>query len=152
MILAIVGSEKAKFTTLGEIRAKEFIARIISDPICTGVSSGHCHLGGIDIWAEEIAKKFKRELFVYAPASRNWSNGYKQRNIDIANKSDKVWCISVDTLPEGFSGMKFSCCYHCERNAQIPYPNHVKSGGCWTMYYAIGLGKQGSLYVVKNNE
>lgn len=151
MIIGIVGAEAAKFTLLGEMRAKLFLCKLVADPQVDGVASGCCHLGGIDIWAQEATEVAGKPFFPFPPRRRNWES-YRSRNIQIANKSHKVWCIAVDTLPKNFDGMRFDYCYHCRANAQIPAPQHVKSGGCWTMYYALKHGKQGSLYVVHNFE
>ena len=57
MILGIVGCEDPKFTTLGRRRAKEAIAGLIVKNKPDAISSGHCHLGGVDIWAERLASK-----------------------------------------------------------------------------------------------
>ena len=54
MNIGIVGHEAAKFTPETEAKAKAIIRDLLSDPLSVCVS-GHCHLGGIDIWAEEIA-------------------------------------------------------------------------------------------------
>jgi hypothetical protein len=150
MIVGIVGSEEVKFTELGKQNALHYIRQIVADPEVTEVVSGGCHLGGIDIWAEEIAKEYNKKMTVFLPTGHYWSTGFKPRNEKIANKSDIVYCITVDKLPENYNGMKFDLCYHCERNSVISYPDHVKSGGCWTMYYAIDHGKKGKLIVVHN--
>lgn len=42
--------------------------------------------------------------------------------------------------------MRFHGCYHCEE------PNHVKSGGCWTVKYAKKLGKVGSVIIIPTEE
>lgn len=149
MKVGIVGSEAAKFTKLGEERAKVAIYDILSRDGITGVVSGHCHLGGIDIWAEEAGTNMALDLFIFPPLQLNWSNGYKPRNVQIATNSDIVYCISVNKLPPDYSGMTFKSCYHCKNYGGNP-SNHTKSGGCWTMYQAIKMGKQGKLIIINN--
>lgn len=139
--IGIVGNEGAKFTPEAEEKARAIIRRLLAEP-CVMVS-GHCHLGGIDIWAEEEAKALGRETSIWIPAALNWSNGYKPRNIQIARKSDEVHCIVVATYPESYKGMRFQWCYHCETR------EHVKSGGCWTAKYAQKrYGKPAKWHVV----
>lgn len=135
---------------IGESRAKNKIVELITRPEVDGVSSGRCHLGGIDIWVEEITAKIGKEFYAFPPKTMSWESGFKLRNIQIAQKSNELWCISVDKLPSTYSGMRFNGCYHCARNTVNPYQYHVKSGGCWTMHYAIKLGKKGNLFVVEN--
>ena len=144
MIVGIVGSEEAKFTTIGEDRAKAIITEILSQLGVTEVVSGKCHLGGIDIWTAQIGAALGLKVTEFPPATKSWETGYRPRNIQIARASDLVCCITVDRLPEGFTGMRFKLCYHC-RTA-----DHVKSGGCWTMKEAAHMGKQAKLYVVAN--
>ncbi len=148
-IVGIVGSEEAKFTEYGRQNALHYIKDIICAYDTKEVVSGGCHLGGIDIWAEEIAKENNKQTTIYYPYGLYWTE-YKKRNILIAERSDIVFCITVDKLPTNYDGMTFDNCYHCEKNTVIPYPPHVKSGGCWTMYKAIELGKRGQLIVVHN--
>lgn len=149
MIIGIVGSEEAKFTEVGKKNVYYYLEQLINNFLVTKVISGGCHLGGIDIWAIEEALKYGKETEVCYPAGLYWTE-YKKRNIEIAQKSDIVYCITVDTLPIDYKGMRFDECYHCEKYSLIPYPSHVKSGGCWTMWYALNHGKKGKLIVVNN--
>ncbi len=142
MTLGIVGCEAAKFTPETEAFARNRIRKFLTEYNPTRVVSGACHLGGVDVWAIEEAKKRGFETQEFPPAIRNWANGYKLRNIQIAQHSDKVTCITVKTLPEGYTGMRFSHCYHCHTDT------HVKSGGCWTVKYAREIGKAGEVIVV----
>jgi len=143
VVIGIVGSEAAKFTALGEIHAREKIRQEIELDEVTKVVSGGCHLGGVDIWAIEIAKVFDKETQVFLPEHLSWEY-YKKRNLQIVAASDLVVCVTVDRLPDNFSGMRFDFCYHCGSR------EHVKSGGCWTMKQAKLHGKQGELVVVEN--
>ena len=136
--LGIVGHEAKKFTTETEMQARLrirnlFATRPTGEPFI--VVSGGCHLGGIDIWAIEEAKNAGFEFTEHLPATRRWSGGYKERNIEIARDSDKVVSIVVKTLPPDFQGYFNGYCYHCHTDS------HIKSGGCWTARYAGKLGK-----------
>jgi hypothetical protein len=160
MIIGIVGSEAKKFTPETEYAARQLIHTLLIKDDVWGMASGHCHLGGIDIWAEEetmhlqgIGKPIRDdnyfgykpdlELYIYPPAKLAWDGGYKQRNIQIAKRCDELHNITVRKLPPGFDGMVFSKgCYHCDTL------DHVKSGGCYTMKYARKLGKPGILHVI----
>jgi hypothetical protein len=135
MILGIVGHEAAKFTAETERQARVQIREFLVLDNVQRVVSGACHLGGIDVWAIEEAKKFGIPTQEFAPANRAWETGYKPRNILIAETSDKVISLVVKVLPAGYVGMRFKLCYHCKTDS------HVKSGGCWTAHYAGGLGK-----------
>lgn len=147
MIVGIVGSEGAKFTDLGRARAEELIAVMLEG--ADALSSGHCHLGGIDIFAEDYANDLGIKTLIFPPKQLSWEGGYKQRNLQIAQASDVVHCISVDRLPEGFSGMRFKTCYHCA-NFGRDATSHAKSGGCWTVNQALKMGKAGLIHVVAN--
>jgi len=148
VIIGIVGSEAAKFCPETEKRAKELIWDLLSRPneagdnTVTGVSSGHCHLGGIDIWAEEIGAQLGLTAYIFPPKTPKWETGYKPRNLQIVAASDEVHCITVKTLPPEYSGMQFPYCYHCKNST------HIKSGGCWTMKQAIKAGKVGVLHII----
>jgi hypothetical protein len=139
MIIGIVGSEAAKFTPEGEKAAKQLIRKLVSNPAVREVVSGNCHLGGIDIWAEEIAKELGKKFTAFTPVKKSWEGGYRQRNMRIASRSDEVHCITVRRLPPDYDGMRFPLCYHCKTDT------HIKSGGCWTMKRA----KKGILHVIE---
>lgn len=141
MIIGIVGSEEVKFTTETEQKAREIIRQLLTQPNVLGYCSGHCHLGGIDIWTEEIGDELAITSYVYPPRVLSWE-GYKERNIKIATVSTEVHCITVKKLPHDYTGMRFSLCYHCKTS------DHVKSGGCWTMKHAVKLGKKTQLHII----
>lgn len=129
MILGVVGSEAAKFTPSTEEAARAAIRAAIKKHNPEKVVSGGCHLGGVDIYAEEEAKALGIPFEAYLPKTLAWEGGYKQRNLRIA-EADLVVCITLAELPPSYTGMRFKGCYHCkDRN-----PNHVKSGGCWTAW------------------
>lgn len=124
MRVGIVGHEAAKFTNDGRIEAQDLIYKLLMG--ASHFISGGCHLGGIDIWAETIADAMDIPKTVYLPKTQRWEGGYKQRNLQIANASDIVYCIVVNNYPFNYTGMRFKTCYHCQTDA------HIKSGGCWT--------------------
>lgn len=137
MNLAIIGHEAKKFTKETEEKAK-FLIRTLVDDWSLGkpvIVSGRCPLGGVDVWAEEIADEYGYKKIIYPPRVNNWSNGYKPRNLQIARKSDIVHVIVIKALPKTYVGMKFKSCYHCNTET------HVKSGACWTALKARELGK-----------
>lgn len=135
--IGIVGHEAAKFTPDTEIIARRIIRRIIrAEEALPVIVSGRCPLGGIDVWAEEIAEDFGCDTLIFPPKVNRWEGGYKQRNIDIAKNSDAMHVIVVQRLPESYTGMRFSSCYHCHTD------DHVKSGGCWTAWYWQRLSKK----------
>lgn len=129
MILGIVGSEAAKFTPETEAAARAAIREAILRHGATKVTSGGCHLGGVDIYAEEEAKALGIPFEAFLPKTLSWEGGYKQRNLKIA-QADLVLCITVKELPTSYKGMTFKGCYHCGTKN----PPHVKSGGCWTAW------------------
>lgn len=134
MKLGIVGHEAAKFTRVKEEEARSVIRELIRAD-CDLVVSGACHLGGVDIYAVEEARQMGLPTVEYPPLNYSWSEGYKPRNIQIAEHADKVICLVVKELPPEYQGMRFKLCYHCKTDT------HVKSGGCWTARYAGKLGK-----------
>jgi hypothetical protein len=144
MILGIVGSEEAKFTPETEEAARLLIRLHLKMGVHRVVSGG-CHLGGIDIWAVEEASRLGILVMEYLPRTKNWE-GYKARNMLIAENSDQVICITVKVLPPGYKVRGFEkYCYHCKTD------QHVKSGGCWTTKYARKLGKVGRTLVIDND-
>lgn len=146
MRVAIVGHEQAKFTPETEAKAREVIRHLLTRPGVTAVVSGACHLGGIDRWAEDIGRELGLELHIYKPSGLAWPY-YKARNIKIAGDCDQAHCIVVQKLPLAFTGMRFGYCYHCVGSTN---PEHVKSGGCWTVKRArVVHGVPGFWHVVE---
>jgi hypothetical protein len=122
--VGIVGHEAKKFTA----DTKEIAVALIRTLLSEGdiLVSGGCHLGGIDIWAEEVADEMGIEKLIFYPQKQQWEGGYKQRNLLIAGRSDIVHCIVVKEYPPFYVGRVFDYCYHCDTS------DHIKSGGCWT--------------------
>jgi hypothetical protein len=116
---------------------------LVTAPDVELVISGHSPLGGIDIWAIQIAEAHGIPTLEYAPRKLTWEGGYKQRNLQIADTSDLLACITLRSLPDSFRGMRFPLCYHCGTR------DHVKSGGCWTMKQARRLGKATELVIIE---
>ncbi len=114
--------------------------------------SGHCHQGGIDIWAEEEAESLGIQKMIFTPSIRQWNPpggyGFKARNLDIARHSDDLNVIVAANYLFGYSGRRFDGCYHCAR-AGRPATNHVKSGACWTLNEALKLGKTGRIHIIE---
>ena len=138
MKIAIVGHEAAKFTLEMAQKANDIIAGLIGhlmDPD-DFVVSGHCHLGGIDIWAEEMATQLGIGKMIFPPAKLEWSGGYRERNIQIAKACDVIHNIVVAEYPPNYKGMVFKGCYHCVKRPNRSHGEHIKSGGCWTAWLA----------------
>lgn len=135
MKIGIVGHEGGKFTPKMEIAARKVIREILILNDCTLMISGRCHLGGIDIWAEEEAKKLNIEIKPFPPKILEWNGGYRERNLKIAKNSDVIYVIVVNRYPPNYVGMTFDYCYHCHTS------DHIKSGACWTAKQAQKLGK-----------
>ena len=145
MKVGIVGSEAIKFTPATEAKARAVIRELLVQPGVTHVVSGGCHLGGIDIWAEEEAEALWLDAIVHKPKSLTWKH-YAARNLAIARDSDEVHCITIARLPATYKGMTFPLCYHCG------VKSHVKSGGCWTMMKARKMNKLGKLWVIDDSD
>lgn len=145
MRVGIVGAEGAKFSRKAEGDAKRLILSLLQpDDV---VVSGGCHLGGIDLWAEQAASHLNLPApIIHRPVTRSWASGYKPRNLLIAQDADVLHNIVVDAYPDGWDGMTFPFCYHCGKDAA-----HVKSGGCWTAKQAQRLGKPAHWHVVRNH-
>lgn len=137
MKLGVVGVEEAKLTPATRKKAIQTVKDLVKAHGATCIVSGECHLGGVDIIARDVAQELGLEYEGYPPKTHNWSNGYRPRNLQIAQESDAVVCITVKELPTSYSGMRLNLCYHCGTN------DHVKSGGCWTTKHARRMGKAG---------
>ena len=149
--VGIVGNGEDKFTLLGTERAKAKIKTILQNELMVvdgiTVVSGRSPVGGIDIWAEEIADEKAIPTDIKEPLVHRWSPGYgyMARNTDIA-RSDIVHVIVVDSYPLEYKGKKFHHCYHCPHTN----PWHVKSGGCWTGRRAIRFGNDAMWHIIEN--
>lgn len=134
MNLGIVGHAQNKFTIETECAARRLIEDEIDLLKPSAIVSGHCPMGGVDIYAEEIADKLGIEKIIFAPKVHRWDGpgGFKERNLKISRVSTLVLCVVIhpSLLPATGKDWGNGYCYHCkERN-----PEHVKSGGCWTAW------------------
>ena len=86
MKLGIVGHEAAKFTPEMEAEARQAIRDAIQKHQARIVISGGCHLGGVDIWAMEEARRLGLVRITHRARVHQWSahGGYRERNIGIA--------------------------------------------------------------------
>ena len=143
LIVGIVGHAANKFTPETEEKARRLIRELLHHPDSVACS-GHCHLGGIDIFVEEEYAKLNRSTppFIFPPKKRGWTGGYEDRNKLIAETSHEVHNIVVAKYPPNYDGMEFGECYHCHTK------DHVKSGGCWTLKYAKRLGKKTQQHII----
>lgn len=145
MILGVVGAEAAKFTVETQQRAKGKLVQLYMQKKPELVISGACHLGGIDIWAVQIAQEMGIPTLEHPPEKLQWApNGYKERNLLISNDSEELVCVAVAEYPPTFKGMRFKHCYH----HSPPATDHIKGGGCWTLRQAEKLGKKTQLVIV----
>lgn len=142
MKIGIVGAEAKKFTLATEAQAKRVIEEVLVAGHADAMVSGGCHLGGVDIWAEEVADRLGIPKIVHLPRTHHWSTGYKPRNKLIAKDSAVVHCIVVRALPPNFSGRAWTTCYHCLGS----HGPHIKSGGCWTAIYARDFLGKGAVW------
>lgn len=147
--VAIIGHEAAKFSDAAKLSAHVLIARILAGTPEPHLISGGCHLGGIDIWAEEAADRSGTPKTIFKPHARRWDPpgqiGYKQRNLQIAEACHEIHVIVVDDFPEGYKGRRWKYCYHCKREG------HVKSGACWTANEAIAEGARAFWHVISQD-
>jgi len=130
MKIAIVGSSRL---TVGEAtKALDVIHTLQSfaDEIITGDADG------IDAIVRMCG--LSKPVTVMSAGVQQWEgqNGFKMRNIRIAQLADKVYSIATKKI-------KDKRCYHCNK------PNHDRTGGCWTKRYAIDkLNKPGETIVI----
>lgn len=149
--IGFVGNGADKFTALGTLRACNKIDELLQEADC--VVSGHSPVGGVDIWAENQALFYKKEIDIKTPGIHQWNPpggyGYKARNLDIARDSDILYVILADKYPDSYSGRRFTECYHCKSIGRDA-TDHVKSGGCWTGKQALKMGKDVRWIIIPN--
>lgn len=171
LYVGIVGAEAAKFSQNMETVARDKIRDLLRDAGRVLVS-GHSPAGGIDVWAEEeyeniraldefVGNILRPPPLIFPPLSNDWATGFQPRNMQIAERSNVIHCITVAGYIPEYTGRRWQkadgtpLCYHCERRAReqklLPgtiFP-HVKSGGCWTAYEAEKLGKGAWWHTIK---
>ncbi len=130
MKIAIVGT--SKLTEKEKHLARNAILKIIEEH-----GRGEIYISGgasgIDTEVRIMAQNNDAEIVEYHPSSNNW-DGFKMRNIGIAQACDILYCITTQ--------MKYTPCYHCND------PTHEKTAGCWTMKYAKKLKKNTCLIII----
>lgn len=151
MRIGIVGHGADKFTDWSRRKARETIKHILNqyrEDTELVVVSGRSPVGGIDIWAEEIAEEYGIKTDIKEPKQNQWDAeyGFKQRNIDIA-KSDIVHVILVRDYPPNYKGRTFTGCYHCLKHPSVSC-EHIKSGACWTGWKAKELGNKVKFHII----
>lgn len=146
--LGIVGNGADKFTPLGVQRAQDWISKGLQRMSDVVVVSGRSPMGGVDVWAESIARLLGKATDIYPPKTLDWA-GYRVRNLQIASHSDRIVVVVADRLPPGYVGMKFDYCYHCLKMGRDSM-NHIKSGACWTAMQALRLGRRTQWHIVSN--
>ncbi len=130
MKIAIVGSSHLSETE--ELDARKSSGLILNQLIkeygvndITFISGG---AKGVDTEAEDVAKQLGIKTIIHKPLENKWENGYKPRNIKIAQECDILYCFPTK--------VKTTECYHCKAE------DHEVTGGCWTMKYAKSLKKE----------
>ena len=139
-VVGIVGHEATKFTAKTRAGAL-YVIRTILDGADKGVS-GACPLGGIDVWAKQVADAMGKAFEEFPPKTNDWENGFKPRNLLIARAATEVHVIAVDTYPESYRGRRFTSCYHCGVS------DHIKGGACWTAKQALRMGRRACWHII----
>jgi len=126
--VAFVGASKI-FTENEERDVRQFCTSTIKTfPSNVVIISGGAE--GVDKIAIEVAKNLGYETQVYSPKEKKWEpptkDGYKARNIQIANECNELFCIA---LP-----YRLSKCYHHRDTEKIR--EHEKTAGCFTLNLA----------------
>ena len=153
--VGIIGAEAAKWPDERHNEVRVVIHDIMlkcwldNDSTPFILVSGHCHLGGADMWAEDEAKLLDwayDSKYIFEPKQLQWDApyGFKKRNLDIAKFSDELHVVVAKDYPTDFEGMKFPNCYHC---AKVGRPTkHLKSGACWTANEFVRIHSKEPIY------
>lgn len=132
MTIGIVGT--SHLTQIEEDSAARLIHNIIEDAYFQNRKIVTGDANGIDALVRKVVPK--DWLIVFNAASNQWEgkDGFKVRNIRIAEEADYIYCLTTKVKKER--------CYHCDAD-------HERTGGCWTKGYAVAtLGKGGRTMVV----
>lgn len=121
MKIAIVGTS-TNLTENEERDVQQMIIFILKkyNPDTDTIISGGAR--GVDTIAEEIAKEMRFTTLTYKPITENWE-GFKKRNLEIANTCDVIYSISIPTHK--------TKCYHHKKDSGIL--EHEKTAACWTL-------------------
>jgi hypothetical protein len=163
--IAIVGPQEDKWTEELKVKAKMFIEQLLYEQLKINeviVVSGHCPKGGVDIWAEDIAKKLGIDTDIFIPEVNQWDDryptevenpyiphkmliGYKSRNMAIAKDCNILYCI-VPNMNK-FKVFNDTPMYYCKHCRQWGHPSN---GGCWALKYCKDkLGKETKLVIIE---
>jgi hypothetical protein len=178
MRIAIVGAEESKWSKEQQRKVKQTIKQILGSalelfkPDDVILVSGHCPKGGVDIWAEEIAKELGIKTEIYAPEVNQWEDekmiehgvgysqvykirkGYKSRNILIAEACDILYDIEPAHSCKYCKGKGFIITtlpdyristtenFVLRRKCKYCESDGAYSDGTWTLKYARKLGKE----------
>jgi len=112
-----VGVSGSRALTIVERRKVQRILKGILSCYGEGDELHHGNASGVDKIAAEIGKQFGMRVVAHQAKNPRWEGmaGYKARNMDIVNSSDKVYALHS--------------------------PNSSTGGTIWTYNYALGLGK-----------
>jgi len=132
MTIGIVGT--SHLTQIEEDSAVRIIHNIIEDAyfqnrrIVTGDANG----------IDALVRKYVPDewLIVFQQSTNKWDgkDGYKVRNIKIAEEADYIYSITTK--------VKKQRCFHCDAD-------HERTGGCWTKCYGVvTLDKGGRTIVI----
>ena len=132
MKIAIVGSSRLDEDERDEVihQLGVILDKHPNSEIITGDADG----------VDKIVREFLSPEFhvtVEKTNNKRWDNdGYKSRNIRIAQRADVVYSIATKKI-------KDRRCYHCYEQ------NHDRTGGCWTKKYAMDkLHKDGETIII----
>ena len=139
--VAIVGTSKIR-TREEENDIRDSITVILKkySALNTKVISGGAE--GVDSIAVNIAEMHGFDTQVFLPKIKKWEpptkDGYKSRNIQIANECNELFCIA---LP-----YRLTKCYHHSDNEKIR--EHENTAGCFTLNIAKTQNKPVELIVI----
>ncbi len=137
--IAIVGSSLRKGMKPSKVESYNRIDSILKKNGCDAnnciIVSGHSPAGGIDIWAEDIAKERNIPTDIYY-SKGNYLQAFAERNKKIAKNSDILYNIVVKS-PNSY-------CNHHKTYG------HQQSGGCMTEMMAKREGIRTNLELVDN--
>ena len=148
MKIGIVGAQEDKWSSEQKRICETKIRQILSVSRDAILVSGHCPLGGIDIWSEQIADSLGIKKEIHPAPAKQWNDvhyfsevehkslvlrGYRSRNIQIAEASDILYVISPKCLQN---------CPKCMPGKLGATAGHVWNGGLWAGNFAEKLGKK----------
>jgi len=174
-VIAIIGNGKDKFTSEQAVFAKMLIRELLTQPSeeKIALTSGHSIMGGVDIWAEEIAKEVGAydESFIFIPQTEQWNDMcIAPTPTQKLPKNHKCWdkCYANYHWLDGYQSRNqkiaeaanivyviVSAQYpsnYLDKKYSLCYhckkTDHVKSGACWTAKYAEKLGKRAIWHII----